>query len=242
MHRLQQDRQQTLHQAQSFLDAHAVVGVLKDSEGRKQLDHAVDQLAAQVAQQAVANDVLANGAAIQAAAAAELKQQHMGPIAKFARARLRGAPDFTALARSTASLSGLPLVRAARAMATALAPHTQALTAGGLPANAVEELAAAANAVEAAITARRTARSNRVIATAGVKHELKQGREAVAMLDAVATKLLAGQPELVAGWRQAKRVTRQSRALVLDSASIASPPVSAVQSAAPAGAPDQRAA
>jgi hypothetical protein len=50
-----------------------------------------------------------------------------------------------------------------------------------------------------------------VIATAGVQDQLALGREAVAMLDPIVTKKLAGQNDLLAGWRSAKRVTQPSQ-------------------------------
>ena len=136
-----------------------------------------------------------------------LKSQHMQPIAKFARTRLKGVPDISALSQSGSRLQGNPLVKAARAMATAALPHADVLTQGGFASDAVQQLGAAADALAAGITERFDTRVQRVAATKGIKTELVRGRDAVHMLDAVVTKPLSSDPALLAGWRSAKRVT-----------------------------------
>jgi hypothetical protein len=200
----------TLTNVQHFLDVHDdVVGPLKDTEGRKLLDAVVAQLFAQENEQFTADGVLRGALARQRSLVAELKQQHMKPIAKFARAKLRGTPDFTALARSGSNLKGSKLVGAARAMATAAASVSDVLTAAQFPADAVKQLGAAADAVANAIVDRAASKQARGAATASIRQHLSLGREAVAMLDPIVTKRLAGNKGLLEGWRQAKRVVKK---------------------------------
>jgi hypothetical protein len=156
-----------------------------------------------------------------------LKADHMTPVAKFARANLRGVPNFKALAHVPANLRGPSLVGAARAMATAAVPYADALAKAQFPVESVKELGDAADALKAAIDGRSAARSQRVMAVAGVHHELGLGREAVAMLDPIVTKRAVGNPVLMAGWRSAKRMTAMPQSTVVAPAPVASPNVAA---------------
>src|ERR1043166_4441803 len=130
----QQHEQEALRRVQAFLDTHdSVVGPLKDSEARKQLDDAVARLAAHTLDQGTANLEAAGQTNRKRQLAVVLKSEHMQPIATFARARLKGVPDVAALTQPTGDLHGNKLVSAARAMATAALPHADVLTRGGFP-------------------------------------------------------------------------------------------------------------
>jgi hypothetical protein len=238
-HRMKQHQQRqldALRRVQDFLDSHAdVVGALRESEGRKQLDAAATRLATLDNDQGTAGLELAGQASRAKALTADLRASHMQPIARFARARLRGTPDFAALTRSASRLQGKPLVRAARAMATAAAPHADALTRGGFPADTIAQLAAAADALGESLVERANTRVRRVGATKGIEADLLSGREAVAMLHAVIGKQFAGDATFLAEWRAARRVVGKPgavRAIAGASASPASSRAPAVQGAA----------
>jgi hypothetical protein len=208
MNQEQQRRVDSLRRVQDFIAANAeAVGALKDSEGAKQLDDAVDALVNHGGNQAAIDLALAGGISRQRALEAELRASHMQPLATFARAKLRGAPDFAALAKSGKDLGPTQLVRAARAMATAAAAQLNVLTRAGFPADTITQLGVAAAALENAITERANAKVRRVGATKGIHEELQKGREAVAMLNAVVSKLFAGNKTFLAAWRAAHRVT-----------------------------------
>jgi hypothetical protein len=207
MHRQQQLALDSLRRVQAYTDIHAdVLGALKDTEARKQLDGAVDAALAQVNVQGAAERALAGSATTVKQLVGDLKLNHMGPIAKFARANLRGVPDFNALTDVPHGLVGHSLVLAARAMATAGAPYVAVLTKAQFPADSVQQLGAAADALNTALDARVASESRRVEATTGIRQELALGREAVAMLEPIVTKKLVGQKGLLAAWRTAKRV------------------------------------
>ena len=133
------------------------MGPLKDSEARKQLDDAVAKLDAHTLDQGTARLEASGQTHRQQQAAAVLKSEHMQPIAKFARAKLKGVPDVAALTKSGSGIRGNKLVSAARAMATAALPHADVLAKGEFPADAVQQLGAA-NALGAAITDREATR------------------------------------------------------------------------------------
>jgi hypothetical protein len=232
MQRRQQYEVDSLRRVQAFLDTHAdLVGPLKATEAGKQLEAAVVQVTAHALDQGTAERVLAGAGSQVRQQVGDLKANHMTPVAKFSRANLRGVPDFKALAHVPHQLGGRRLVGAARAMATAALPYSDALAAAQFPTDSVKELGAAAEALHVTLDARTAALSQRVIATAGVRQELALGREAVAMLDPVVIKRLAGRTDLLAGWRSAKRVTLMPQSVV-----VAVPPMSPLAGTTPAPA------
>ena len=239
MDQKQQRKIDSLLRVRDFLDANAdQVGALKDSEGRKQLDDAVTALTTHGADQAATDLAMAGQINRQRALAIALRASHMQPIATFARAKLRGVPDFAALVKSGLDLQPKQLVRAARAMATAAAPQADALTRAGFPADTVAQLGAAASALENAITDRANAKVRRVGSTKGIHEELLKGREAVAMLNAVVSKQFAGDQTFLAAWRAAYRVTaKPGIARVPTSVAASAPALAPASVAAPSPTP-----
>lgn len=208
MKKNQEYRSDALNRTRDFIGVNAdVVGALADSEGMKQLDGSIVALAGFSNQQAAADRFIAGRVSRERALTADLIEQHMRPIATFARARLRGVPDFAALVKRAPKGAGAAIVREARGMATAAAPHVPVLVAGGFPADVLTQLGAAADALEAALVDRANAKVGRITATKGIAERLQAGREAVAMLHAVVSRQLASNPTLLAGWNGARRVT-----------------------------------
>src|SRR5665213_3480387 len=201
---MQQQQQRildSLRRVQDFLDAHTdTVGALGTSEGRKQLDAAVSALATHTDGQGSLTLQMSGQTSQQTALATALRKSHMAPVAKFARAKLRSAPDFAALTKSGLHLQPRALIRVARAMATAAAPYADAFTTGGFPPDTITQLGAAASALETAMVDRQNANVSRVLATKGIQQELNKGREAVAMLNAVVSKQLVDNPTVLAAW------------------------------------------
>jgi hypothetical protein len=230
MHRKQQLVLDSLRRVQGCLDTRAdVVGRLKDTEARKQLDAAVDAAVAKAEGQRAAENSLAGSKTTTKALVSDLKVNHMTPIAKFARANLRGVPDFNALTNVPHNLIGHSLVIVARAMATSAAPYAAALTKAQFPADCVQQLATAANALNSALDARVAAQSQRVETTGQIRQELALGREAVAMLDPIVIKMSAGQKGLLAAWRTAKRVSLTPGQAAVPTAVPVATPASALQ-------------
>ena len=205
----------SLRRVQGFLDTYdAAVGSLKGSEARKQLDQSVEKATAHAIDQGTAVRDFAGTGLDAKHLATDLKSNQMTPMAKYARANLRGAADFNALATVPHGRQGHGLVLAARAMATAAQPYATKPGANPFLAESVTHISAAADALQASLDGRVTARSQRVVATAGVRKQLALGREAVAMLDAIVSKRLVGQTELLAGWRSAKRLKAKGGGVV----------------------------
>jgi hypothetical protein len=207
MKRYQQYQVGSLRRARDYVHGHAdVAGAVAESEALAQLDHALARLAALGTGQGTADLMMAGQISRERALVAELKNEHMLPISTFARARLRGVPDFAALIHGGSARETKDVVQAARAMAEAAVPHTAALVRGGFPADTIAQLTAAADAVSAAVTERANTKVNRTNTTKGIEEAILDGREAVGMLHAVISKKFAGDPALLAGWHTARRV------------------------------------
>lgn len=192
---------------QAFLDENAgQVGALADSEGRELLNASVAQLEAHAMDQSGSVLGIDGHSNVQRSLERDLRKEHMQPIADFARAKLRGVPDFAALTRSSVRLKGHTLVRAARAMATAAAPHADAFTRNAFPADTIAQLGAAADTMEATIDGRANLKVRRAGATKGISEQTKQAHEAVKMLSAVIDRQFAKDSTFLAAWRSAKRV------------------------------------
>lgn len=204
----------SLNRSAEYIDTNIdVLGPMASSGSYKQLKSSVVTLNALSNQQGVAGLTIKGQVNLQAALAKQLKSQHMVPLATFARANLRGAPDYAAFTKPFKQLAGAALVRAARAMATAAAPHTDALTQSGFPADTIAQLDAAASALESAMTDHASARTGRVSATKGIKNELRSGREAVMVLHAIIARQFASDTAFSAGWNSARRVTAKIGAI-----------------------------
>ena len=170
----------------------------------------------------------------------ELRQHHMRPITQAAQALRKTVPGIGGALRMPKShADSEALVSAANAMAQNAAIYQDVLIEHGMPADFIDQLNAAAAAVKQGVDQRGAARARRVGATKGVRTELQLGHSTVGLIGAALSRLLRGQPALLAEWENAKRVTIKGAAGTgtLDSGAggSSSPP-------APAGAQDVKAA
>jgi hypothetical protein len=204
----QQRRLDSLSRVGNFKTSHAdVLGGLTDSPASKQLDAALATTIAHVNSQASADRMLAGQMASQKAISKELITKHMQPITKFARAKLRGLPEVTALTNPGRSGSPNPLLRAARSMATTAATYQSQLVEAGFPADTVVQLTTAADSLGAVMAQREQAKNVRVTSTTGIHETLIAGRDAVKLLGAAIHRQFSSDATFLAGWRTASRVT-----------------------------------
>jgi hypothetical protein len=139
---------------------------------------------------------------------AELRQHHLVPIAAVARSVITVTPELAAVLRvPAAAADDAKFLASANAIAKLGEAHKDLVVQHGLAVSFVEDLRAAASALQAALDERRQAMSRRVGATQAIAAELKMGRLAVQALDIALTRVLRSQPGLLAAWRNAKRVT-----------------------------------
>lgn len=206
MKKEQRSAGQSLVNAQSFLKSHPEVAVLADTPAAKQLDAAITDFKTSVATQASATlDVEVHRQRL-AELARTIIGDYMKPAAAFSRKSLKGAADYAALTRSARGARATQkLANEARAMATAAAPVTADFTAAKFDPGFITKLGGLADDLETALQARQTNQDRGMHATKGISSALTRGREALATLDPVVTKLLKSSDLLVV-WRSVKRV------------------------------------
>ena len=137
-----------------------------------------------------------------------LLRDHMAPITRIAKVTLPHTPELAALKMPRGAPSDSKLASDAYEMANAAAGNTQPFLDLGLPATFVADLKAAADALAAERNVRANSRVTRVTATKGLTDRLSAGRKIVHVMDALVAKELKFEPALLAGWRQARRVSR----------------------------------
>lgn len=211
---------QSLRQVQQFLTVHAgAVPSAAASTARRQLDTAVADLdQAAIAQGAITREWRGE---VQRRATLErtLVRKYLTPLAKFARASLKGAPDYAALTPSSTDLERERLVKTAQAMAAAADAHVADLRQAHFPADFLDQLRSAAAAVQASLDAGAAGRVRRTGVTKQIRVTIASGRRAVATLDALVTHTIVGNAALEREWRSAKRVRRRNAPAPRDSGS-----------------------
>ena len=139
-----------------------------------------------------------------------LYTERMLPISRVAR-EVFGATGMDKAFRMPKSAKVTQvLLAAAGAMAEVAEKEKDVFIQHGLPQDFIDQLKAGAKAIEVARDAKTENARRRVTATAAVKDQLKRGRKAVRLLDAILEPRLAKDPELLAAWRSAKRVPPQA--------------------------------
>ncbi len=137
--------------------------------------------------------------------AESLSADHMLPVSRVAR-DVFGRSGMDRAFRMPRTTVIVPLVAAAKAMANAAEQGKEVFVRHGLPKEFIEQLKSAASALEETRTAKTKSARDRTTATASVKDQVKRGRKAVRLLDAVLLPRLRKDPQLLAAWKSAKRV------------------------------------
>jgi hypothetical protein len=213
MKQKEQRQLDSMQRARDFVNEHAgELPFLAASDSKQQLDEAIAQVEMLGTAQGTADLEMDGLLARRRAIAADLRARHMLSITLLARARLRVAPELAALTVPTDKLSASQLVAAARAMATAAAPQLDALIRDGFPGDVIVQLEATADAMQEAMEERANRQVERMAATRGIQEQIRRGREAVRMLDAVVCQLLRDEPMGRASWHSAQRVGERSGA------------------------------
>ena len=207
---------QSLRQVQQFLTVHAdVVPSAIASGAKRALDAAVAELDRAATQQGSLSRTVRGEVQRRAELERTLLRKYVTPLVKFARASLRGAPEFAALTPSARAMRRERLVRTAQALAQAADNHVDVLRAAAFPADFLDQLRSAAAAVQQSFDSGLSGRVRRTGVTKEISSALAKGRQAVASLDALVAHTIVGNEALEAEWRSAKRVRRRATAEVL---------------------------
>jgi hypothetical protein len=173
-------------QAQRFLDANnSILGDLNAEGGRKDFDAVTTRLAT-LAQEQEAHRINASGQlSNERRLARELRRNHMRPIVQIARWKVPAAAQLSAVTLSLIRSNNTEMANRARAMGAAVEPFRQLLHEGGLPADFIEQLYAAAGALEDAVSQKKGHQVGRVGTTDNIEGEVTDARLQVNVLDSL---------------------------------------------------------
>ena len=213
MQQSQIHRSQSLRRVQAYLTAHAdALSGANASDARHQLDTAVTAVDALATEQGTSDREIRGEVQRRAKLENTLIRKYLSPLSKFARATLKGVPEYAALTPSSRALERERLVTSARAMAAAAGKHTAELTAAKFPPQFLAQLRGLADSIQASLDARSARIVVRNGATEKLEAALVSGRRAVAALDSVVGHLILGDDRLEREWETAKRVRQKSAA------------------------------
>ncbi|HVZ47563.1 MAG TPA: hypothetical protein VG916_02155 [Gemmatimonadaceae bacterium] len=201
---------------------------VNETDARRQLETALAEMDAAAAAQDAAVREIRGETGRRTQLERTLVRKYLTPLAEFARASLRGVPEYAALTPAVASLRGPRLVVAANAMATAADKYAGALDQARFPQNFLASLRTAADAVNQSLGIMRGLVQQRVDATSGLVATAGDVRRAKRGLDSLVRHHILGNEVLERGWRLAKRI-RQSGS---STAATETPPAQEVKAAA----------
>ena len=226
MNRQDRSTLESLQRVQQFLAQYPVVES-PDALGEQatELDAAIERLSTDAVDQEAGDRFVRVHIDAQRKLRQALYMEHMQPISRVAR-EVFGVTGMDKAFRLPRNVKvNQVLIAAAGAMAEAAEKEKTVFVRHGLPESFVDALKAAAKALDEARQAQRDSGRRRVGATAAVQAQIKRGRKAVRLLDAILKPRLAKDAQLLAAWRSAKRERPTSAAGVSgpDSVAVVSP-------------------
>lgn len=203
----ERSRLAALRRMQWFLDENSTaLGDVNQSLSRQALDDVVADLQSRDAAQDSAATQAKSLTKLKHERRTDLRRHHMRPIAAIARSTLAHTPLIAKLRVPVNMASDSSLITAGHGMADAAEQYPEAFAGERLPVDFIDQLRAAADAVREAQVRRDLFQVEVTQATRGVADALSRASNVVKVLDALVVKQLKGKPDLLAGWRRAKRV------------------------------------
>src|SRR5579859_7622080 len=148
MQKMQTVLYNTLRRIQDFLDLHNdIFSTINQSDARKELDALVIKIGDQGQSEASAKMIAKSETGNLKNLRVDLRKNHMDPVAKIAKSKLRNTPQFTALTLPKGNLSDVKLAQYANAMADAAQPYSATFIAQGQPADFIAQMRSAAAAI-----------------------------------------------------------------------------------------------
>ncbi len=188
----------------------------------QELNEVVEQLTAAAADQEAGSRLTKAETQHQRELREQLWSRHMLVISRIAREVLGLQGMDKALKLPNKLKAHETVLAAADAMAEAASKQQELFIQHGLPADFVAQLRAATAALRTSLGTRDGTRRRKVTATAGMGVQLRRGKRAVRMLNAILAPHLALDPERLAAWNSIRRVqvTPGGSAAVVDGAPL----------------------
>jgi hypothetical protein len=192
---------------QDFLAAHPAPAPASYGLPKQMLDEVVGRLTVHTTDQVAGRRLSRAETQRQKRLRAVLRELHLRPLSKVAKASLSEAPGIDkALVMPAPQLSSTKLIAEAQGMRDAVVPYQPVFVRSGRPENFVAQLDAAIEELRQSQLGRARNVGRGVGAKAGMKDEVKRGRDAVELLDAIVTTSFASNPDVLAKWRLARRI------------------------------------
>jgi hypothetical protein len=203
----QRSAQRSFRRVQEFLAAHPQANApVSLGTQSAELDDVVSKLSQEAVDQEAGDRLTQAETKRQRALRDTLWSKYMLLVSRIAREAF-GVPGVDrALRMPRKSADNEALLAAAGGMAEAAEKEKAVFVKHGLPATFVDELRAATSTLSEALGARVESVRRRVTATKAVDVQLRRGRRAVRLLNAILSPRLASDPELLAAWDNARRV------------------------------------
>lgn len=205
---------QSFRRVQDFLTAHPIAGASAGAtRARQALDDAVQRIERHATDQYTARSTGTSDSRRAERLRRALRTTHLRPLAHMARAIVDEHPEVAELTTlPPTSADSEALVAAATSMTELATRHEALLVDSGLPGDFLAGLRAATETLRQATDDRGEAARRRTGASAALQDAIDRGRRAVQLLDTVVETTVRSDPQLLAEWRLASRVTsRQGR-------------------------------
>jgi hypothetical protein len=138
---------------------------------------------------------------------AKLRDHHLRPIVAIAKAEMRDLPGIEKALRLPANTLGVTkLVAEAEAIRKVAEQYKEAFVKNGRPADFLDQLDGATEAVNQSTMGRAKNLGRQVGAKAGIAQQARRGRDAVVMLDTIVRVVFEGNDPVLRAWEVAKRV------------------------------------
>jgi hypothetical protein len=198
---------EAFQRVQDFLGAHPVPPPASYGEPKTLLDQVVQRLTDHTIVQVAGRRMSRAEVQRQKKLRSTLRELHLRPISKIARASLADVEAVgKALVMPASQLSTTALIGEALGIRDAVAPYGAQFVKYGRPEKFLEQLDAVIEALRQAQLGRARNVGRGVGAKEGLQEEIERGRDAVGMLDGIVTTAFAANPDVLARWRVASRI------------------------------------
>ena len=207
MEKEQKQRIEAYQRVQDFLAAHPLPPPGTYGEPAKLLDEVIARLTSHSTDQAVGSRFRLADKEREITLRGVLREQHIRPIAKIANAVLKGSPGIDKATRMPKpQITTTRLLADARAFRAAGSLYEAVFVKNGRPADFLARFDAVAEELRQSFLGKARNVGKAVGAKEGMNDEIVRGRDAIEVLDAIVTTTFAGNNDVLAKWRSARRV------------------------------------
>lgn len=198
---------ESYQRVKTFLEAYPAPAPATYAGPKEVLDEVVARLADHSSTQVLGTHLSQSEQRRQKSLMRKLRDHQMRPIVAIAKSEIDAEPGIEkALRLPPKGTSPVKLLAAAQAMHDAASLYAPVFVQKGRPADFLDQLSAAMDAVTKSGSGRAKILGTRVGAKAGIGQEVRRGRRAVEMLDSIVAPAFEGNDVVLAAWRAAKKV------------------------------------